>query len=472
MSVERHIKLKSLLMQQLVRLHERSGFSSIDFPTDFVSTRLDTLLKSGAVKDSDIRDLAVEARNYASEKAVTELKKSTVNKQSRGDNASQVSSTVSRHTGGSNRNASSAPGSSKVRQQLSQKVDLWAQLVHEDVLAYDKEQMALRAEQRKRMHDQRGALDAQINSMNAKKESQVEQEKLFATQQQKQLEQWMQDTKTAEAAKKEQLELEKRIRDEQMQSTADRKSKESDVRRREDEAVLKKIQLDTQHDLQLQSKKREDAKAEMKKFSEFNALQKQVKLQKQLEEVEVDKKHQQLYLQKLEKQEQEREEALRKLYERQTKHTVMATKMTAGMNERSKQDELRAAAEQERIRSREASIEQRKKEKIEEDKAKLKQYLAMQVRDKDRQRVLQREAVQAERRLVISEMEEADEKEKARKAALRNKETLYRQQVEAQMRDRQQDTNIRGMTLQEHRLNAKRLEKLEDQSLSQSQRET
>jgi len=359
-----------------------------------------------------------------------------------------------------------------MRQELSQKVDLWAQLVHEDVLAYDKEQMALRAERRKRMHDQRGALDAQINSMNAKKDSQIEQEKLFAVQQQTQLEQWMQDTKKAEAAKKEQLELEKRIRDEQMQSTADRKSKESDVRRREDEAVLKKIQLDTQHDLQLQAKKREDAKAEMKKFSEFNALQKQVKLQKQLEEVEVDKKHQQLYLQKLEKQEHEREEALRKLYERQTKHTVMATKMTAGMNERSKQDELRAAAEQERIRSREASIEQRKKEKIEEDKAKLKQYLAMQVRDKDRQRVLQREAVQAERRLVISEMEEADEKEKARKAALRNKETLYRQQVEAQMRDRQQDTNIRGMTLQEHRLNAKRLEKLEEQSLSQSQRET
>eukprot|EP00760_Papus_ankaliazontas_P010888 PhM_4_TR1455/c0_g1_i1/m.8870 len=454
---DRRARLKGLLTQQLQRLHERA--TSNPFPHEFISGRLDALLKSGTVKDADIRNLAVEARSYSGERANTSQKKEHGGHSKSKKGASSALSAVSQQQGKPDA-AGETGQSSKFRSKLTDKVDLWAQIVQDDVVQFDKEQMQHRSEVRQRMGNQREHLDSQIQQIKVNKHKALEQEKVFAEQQKKQLDTWNKDVEKAEQARREQLEMEKRIRDEQMKALAERKHREAEQRRREDEQVLAKIKQDMQREQELQMKRKEQAAVEMKKFAEFNAQQKQEKVRRQLEEIEVDKKHQALFLQKLEKQEWEREEALRKLYERQTKQIVLATKMSEGMNERSREDEIRAAKEQERISQREAELDKKRQEKTQAEKRKLQHYLALQVREKDKQRGEERHTIEDDRRRMQAELAEAEEKERSRKAALRQKEEVYRRQVEDQMKERREDS-MRGMSAQEYKLNAKLLQKLQ-----------
>lgn len=468
-NAQRHERLKELLTQKIEKLLMGDSKKKLsENQREFVSQEVDLLLHSGDVSEGALARVVAQLRVLAS---AEENQKKQSNKRA-ARTRSEVSSTApskagNQAAGGANTSMShnlnssidqhpSLSPSRKEELMRRQQEDLWAKMCAKDQEAFQLENTVQKKVARKKAEEQRLYLDQQIALRESKKKAIVEESKVYAVHEHEQLEIWKKEEEKAEERKKKRLEEERQIRDEQLALAKARKMQEAEHLKQEDVELAKKIKEEAEREQKLQEERRRKAREEVSKFQQFNAQFKDRRQIAQQKELEMDKEHQRMFLERLAKQEQEREDALLKMHERQKKQHLMASRMEASIAEKATEDEQKAVAYVQKIEAKKDEEERLKREKEAAEKVKLRQYLSLQILAKEKEREALRAELEEQKRRAKEEMEESERREAEKRAAQKEKALRHRKEVEQQIA-LHQARHDPVMTEAEARLNAKKL---------------
>eukprot|EP01060_Flectonema_neradi_P018779 TRINITY_DN25713_c0_g1_i1.p1 TRINITY_DN25713_c0_g1~~TRINITY_DN25713_c0_g1_i1.p1 ORF type:complete len:476 (+),score=115.13 TRINITY_DN25713_c0_g1_i1:28-1428(+) len=441
---KRHERLKELMMKKIHSLNQKAGCNSMGCEMKaFAEKQIELLMKSGKMSEGDLHKISVQIRSMHD----------SSQKSSAGKRA-QASSTISTKV---SRAASVVTAATNDIAETDS--DLWAKLCHQDVDEWIAESNKARQKKRVRMDEQRAALDLQVKALKELKIRQVEQEKLYAKREEEEREAWKIEKSKIEEKKKEACMEEKRTRDEQLQLMKVRKAAEEKNRKTEDERIIAKLREDIKQEQQEKQKVKAAAREEIKRYIEINKAQNAAKEKTLREEAEMDRIHQRDHLAKLERQEREREEALKRLADRQTNQIKIAQQMAASINEKAAEDEKRAVAEMQRKWERLQKEEKEREDKAAAEKEEMRRYLVLQISDKEKMRAIEHKRCAEEREQLKRDLVYAENMEAERKRQRKMKDMTHKKDIERQIEERRNRKTV-VMSSVEKLLNSRKLHTL------------
>ena len=337
--------------------------------------------------------------------------------------------------------------------------DVWAELCHRDVEEYNCSLAAQRRVVKKKEEEQRQFLEAQVERRRQLRVAAHEEELRQAKLEEEQRKVFEAEEIKKKELVKQKLAAEKKLRDEQLAHALERKMREEVAKKLENEAQAKQAQVECAKETELQNAKRLKQKEEVLKFQEINKVFEEMKSQQRQKEADYDKEQQRLYLEKLAKQERDRDEALVKLFEKQKKQGQIASEMAASVLVKAAEDERKAQEYTAKKEAERLAALKRKQDKEEQEKMKVKQTLALQILEKEQVRLHQRDELLHQREEIKKEVQQAMQQERQRAAMEKMKKERQRALLEEQI-DARSQSRIVHMSEDERKLNAKLIEKV------------
>ena len=336
--------------------------------------------------------------------------------------------------------------------------DPWALLQEKEKEAFCNEIVMQRRATRKKEDEQREVLDQQVQRRMMKKQELIQEERARAREEAKLIKEYEDQEFKRKMEIKKKHEEEKRMLEEQAALSKQRKLEEKlsyqDEERKRALAIQKAIELEKEALIE----EKRAVRQEREKFHEFNKANKDIHRIQKEKEAKEDHRLQQEFLAKLAKEEGEREEALAKLHERMTRQAEMAHKMQTKWQEKSSDDERKAREFAAKKAAAEEAEERAKREREELQKIKLRQALALQVKDKEEKKAKAREEFLSYKKVFSKEVEAAQQDELQRRLLHKKKIEEQRALLEAQLKEREK-IKVVTMTEAEKQINSRLLEK-------------
>ena len=195
---------------------------------------------------------------------------------------------------------------------------------------------------------------------------------------------------------------------------------------------------------------------------EYNAEQRAMKEREKQKECDLDRQLHMEYINKLEKQEKERERSLKKLYDRQHRQIQAGSKMAAGLAERALEDERRAVTEQKKMFEKASKAEELKNSQIAREKENIKSYLAQQIHDKEARKLQERQELAGLKESLMADVRAAESQEREQRMLKRVKNVENRAAIEKQILGKHRPETQEAMTSNERRINKQLLRRLSD----------
>ena len=418
---KRHLRLKDLMMKKIRALNQKAGCNSMgEDMRMFAEKQIELLMRGGKMSEGDLHKISVQMRSiYNTPHNGSPCKRTQA--------CSTISTKISR---------AASVATAATNELPDNESDLWAKLCHQDVTEWVAESQKARQTKRVRMEEQRAALDQQIRALHVLKTRQVEQEKIFAEREEEEREAWKVEKAKTEEKKKEACMAEKLTRDKQLLQMKTRKAAEEKCRKVEDERIISKLREDIKQEQQEKVKVKAAAREEVKRYIEINKAQNDAKERILREEAEMDRIHQRDHLAKLERQERDREESLKKLADRQSTQIKIAQQMAASINEKAAEDEKRAAVEMKLKWERLQKEEKEREEKANTEKEEMRRYLVLQMSDKEKQRATDLRKCAEEREQLKKDLVRAEHLEFERKRYRRLKDLSHKRDIQNQIEER------------------------------------
>eukprot|EP00756_Hemistasia_phaeocysticola_P040729 Hpha_TRINITY_DN16880_c1_g1::TRINITY_DN16880_c1_g1_i1::g.148743::m.148743 len=440
----RHNHLKSLVVMKIRKMYQKSGGKTWG-EGDFAERQVEALLKNGKVEDGDLHRIAqqmLHSQHQAPKTSNNVHKKRLPHPPSSKVQASVVSTALRTGVSGAGAavggegdpsvvTADPSPLRDRLRAQCS--ADDWARMLMADVEEYHTQNKAKKQTQLDRMKQQRTALDLQVAEQKVLQTQAIQREQKYADEERAQRELWREETARMEKKKRDALTQEKRLRDEQLQRRCEQRLRDQDAKRDEEARQAQRLKDELKQEQEERAQHRERVRAEVQRSMQYNEAQKAVRIKLQREEAAEDAEHQRMYLDKLKKQEQEREDALRKIYARQSKQSGLAEQLHENVRQRAQEAERRAENEAKAQMDKQARVEEERHQRQAAEKAVMKQYLAQQINEKvsHRQRSLQQRVM--ERQALTNDIRVAEEEEIRRREARRERERAHKRDIEQQI---------------------------------------
>lgn len=340
------------------------------------------------------------------------------------------------------------------------KDDLWAKLAQKEVEEFHKDALEHRRKHKKMEEEQRMYLEQQVALRQRKAVEVKKNEEQYIVEEVKQRESWEVENKRKEEERKRRNAEEKKMRDQQLDEARRRRAMEEARRRAEDIEAAKKIQAEYDKEQIAIKERRVKAKEDVVKAQEFNKHIEELRSSERAREKARDLEHQKQYLARLAKQDQEREDALAKMQEKQRHQQQIAFAMQAGISEKAKEDERKAEEHKKRLEAIQIAREKATAEKAAAAKVKQRQYLMLQMLERDEQKKQEREDLERQRERVMAEKEAAERKDMEKKILAKKKAEEHRRAVEDQIEQSQARHRPVHMTDAERKLNGTLLRKV------------
>eukprot|EP00662_Eupelagonemidae_sp_cell21_P049074 gene49074-49696_t len=364
---------------------------------------------------------------------------------------------------------------SPLRDKLMKGNDDWAKMCMDDVQAWNQELRRQRSDQRDRMREQRIALDVDERKQQQRdrlvrhkvvwlQPHHLAQEQRFAEEEQVQRALWGEGDAGAAARRsgmckkrKDACIAEQRLRDEQLShreralGVMERSGTNAGQEKRRAEEAIAHAKMKEEEQLKA---KKERVRHEVKLSIEYNEQQKAVKQKQQHAEAQRDDEHQPAWDGDLRKQEQEREDGLRKIYARQSKQSGL------DVLRRAKEDGARADAEAERQLQKLLKEEDIKARKAKTEQLAVRKYLAVQIEEKEQRRHAEVNHRNDERHALLVDIKDAEEEEQRRRKMRKERDLTHRKDIEQQI-TRKNDYAVPVMTEAERKLNTARLQRVQ-----------
>ncbi|KAF0852424.1 mitochondrial TPH domain-containing protein [Andalucia godoyi] len=338
-------------------------------------------------------------------------------------------------TGGSN--GPESVTSSVLRRQK----DAWACILEKDVEHYKQEQ----AKSAQKKHEQkiqiRSALDRQLQEKVAKEDVSKKFEAMYAVIEQEQVSDWRNVEERKKLVQK-QKDLEvKKMLDVQLELVQNKRLTEIEQRRKEEESELARIKEDLKREAERDKRKKEEKKVEFIKAMEFNVKVLAEREQVAKQEAEYELRLQREYAARLEAQEKARTAAFEKTFARQQRNMQLNAAVQANVLSKAKEDEDRAERQQREMHEKQDRLEAERRARRQAEKDRIRESLQSQVMLREQQK----------------EQEKQDEKrfgQQLRKIGLEEEERR-RQAIERKRLQQEKNKNEFARQLEE----AKRLKK-------------
>eukprot|EP01063_Lacrimia_lanifica_P023852 TRINITY_DN3163_c3_g1_i1.p1 TRINITY_DN3163_c3_g1~~TRINITY_DN3163_c3_g1_i1.p1 ORF type:complete len:499 (+),score=228.67 TRINITY_DN3163_c3_g1_i1:53-1549(+) len=470
--------LRELMVQKVTRLYKsKTGKKITPSKLDTINNELDALLAHHNPSDNDLNKIVQllmrNSKDSGSASHISQAPASSVGMM-RDDAPSVIGSAVAVNKqaatppqGGQRAQIPRRPmlpasGAAAFNQRAKQiQDDMWAKLSKKDVSEFERDETRRKMVRRDRMMEQRRALDEQVQYNVSRKRQEEEEEQRNVQIEAKKVEEWKQEMAVEDKKRKEAYETEKMERDAQLQDLDRRRAAEEEHKRMEEERIASVIRTELEAEQQQAVEKKMKAKESVAKFMQYNAEQRALKDHQKEKENELDRDLHKMYIDRLEKQEKEREDALRKLYDRQTFRAMQGSKLAAGWSEKAAEDERRAAREQELLLQKVQNEEKARVQAITSEKEKIKKCLAQQIADKERRRMEEKHEWMSLREHIANDVKKAEVQEKDRLCAKRRREVENKKAIQEQIRAKAQQPNS-AMSREEMRINKELLRRLSD----------
>ena len=465
---QRHQRLRDLMVTKVEKMITHGTDKKLtDAQREFVVQEVDLLLHSGDARESSLQRIATQLRVLnptAAPRAATQpVPTAEKEKHHHHHKTSKAVENAAAATPEAANGKSIDEEGSKRRIRLPQEVhsgDLWAKMAEVDVLDYNREIVEARRIAKKKYEEQCRFLDQQVAKRKEVEQRLVVEEKEVAKEVERQRELWEQEAKKLEESRKERFVQERRQRDEQLEQARLRKVREAEVLKKEDKVLAEKLRLEAIKEQEVNQQRKLKAREEVARAQEFNRQFKEGRAQQLAKDVELDKEHQRMSVERLEKQEREREEALLKMQERQKRQHIMAARMETSVAEKAAEDEKKAQAYMDRVTAEQQQEEQKKLEKQAAEKLRMRQYLNLQILEREKARAKELEEVEKLREQSKRLAEEEERREREKRLVEKQKALLHRKDIEAQMERRSQIHEV-FMSEKEKQLNSKILSKVD-----------
>jgi len=448
-------RVRELLYARVVALYKRGGDSELsDTAAQYASRELERLVAEGTVSEADLRRLVAAMRSVGGAGEDAEHSEVTASRVSAVRQNDSV--TLPPLAAASQINCERDMSPSRKRQEQMDK-DLWAQLTKKDVERHRvDEEMRLKARKEK-MKRQRQVLDAQLAEAAKQRELQKQRDQEAEQEALHQQEMWRREAAGARERQQQLIAREREKREAEHRVAQERKERAERLRQEVELTEVAKIRAEMADDDKRQREKRMKVQDDIRRFMAFNQEQKAQKVAQRAEEAQLDKELHQQYLSRLEKQEQERKEALRKMYDKQQRTVKMGEHIQKGEAERLAEDERRAEEEQRKVLQRVSEEERKRRKRAEDEKQRVRECLAAQVRDRDRKRSEERKEEEKLRMRMLAEAEDEVKREREKTQAKRNAEKRNKSDLEMQIKAKRAEE---VMTDNEQRFNRRLLQDL------------
>lgn len=428
------------MVQKVIRTHQRAGYDIPEEPKlQALRSEVSKMLQNGSLTQMDLTRMEQKLRQSTCPPIVRRGSKGGAGQPSR---ANPLAFTLPTSIG----------TTKNTRPAQSPKDDPWTQLAVRELQAYDERHKADQARAKALQLQQKTALDDQVKSRAKLREAVVQQSKVYVEQEVEQRKKWEAEQEVLENKFKERYQAEKAIRDSQLLENRKRRIAEVEARRKEDELIAQRIREDLELEKQIEQEKKQKAKSDVARFLAYNQKQKALMASHAQAEFEADKKHQAEFLASLEKQELQRDLALKTMFSRQSKQADMAAALQKTIEEQALVDEQKAKTEQERLRIKAEKEEALRLAKARQDKERLRTHLGEQLKIKEQQREEQRVQSDLLKAQLAQAAKEAEQKELKQRGLRKELDLQYREKLKQQIRDRQAIT-YEEMTEVERKLN-------------------
>ena len=311
--------------------------------------------------------------------------------------------------------------------------DLWAKIAQKEVEAFNRDTLQYRRSLKKKEEEQRLFLDTQVQVRKQKAVAVREDEKKYGVEEQRQLDVWRDEERRQAEARKRRFAEEKASRDAQLELAKDKRAREEAKRKIEDELAAARDRAAYEKEQEAIKERRIRAREEVVKAQQFNAEFNKVKAGEKAKERAEDVKHQQMFLERLAKQDAEREMNLVKMQEKQRRQQQIAFQMESTLADKAKVDEEKAE-EYRHARVAKAEAEERARaEKAAAAAVKQRQYLVLQMLEHEERRKAEREKFLAEKEAAKESLEAAERKEHEKTIRAKEAAQKHRREIEAQM---------------------------------------
>jgi hypothetical protein len=311
--------------------------------------------------------------------------------------------------------------------------DLWARMAEKDVEQHNRELLEERRRAKKLEDEQRAYLDQQIALRERKVVATKVDEQKFVVEEQRQKKLWEEDIKKKEAEKKRRFAEEKASRDAQLDAARQRKAIEEARRRQEDAEAAVRDREAYEKEQELIKERKVRAKEDVVKAQQFNKHFEEVRTTEKSKEKAKDLEHQRLFLERLRKQDEERELALVKMHEKQRHQQQIAYQMQAGYETKAADDERKALEHKRKREAEELAREREVAEKAAAQKVKQRQYLMLQMIEREEGRKKDREDMETQKRRIEAELDAAERKEAERLLVTKKRNEDHRKAIEGQI---------------------------------------
>lgn len=449
-NAQRHERLRELMATKVERL---SKTNLTDKQREFIRHEVDLLIHNGDASESSLHRVAASLRVFSERPQPSSTTPQPTTKRAPSDFSKRatekptVSPLESADAAHRRQNPSEAHAD-----------DVWAHLSKRDAEEFAREQLEHRKLLKRKENEQRNFLETQVNRRTEMKMQRAEEERQEAARDKEQVRIWQIEEQRKKDDLRNRLANERQMRDDQLRLAKEKKARDETSRREEDLRQAEQIRDAIRKEEEQNELKKLKTKEEVAKFQAINRMHEEEKQREREREAEMDKVHQRQHLERLAKQEQERDEALAKMHEKQRHQQTMATQMQASVAEKAADDERKAKEYALKKEQQEAAEAQRKADKQSQEKTKIKQYLAMQLLERENQRAEERARQERLREQMKRDVESAEREEYMRNLRRKEKQDYQRQLLEQQMTEKSTSAPV-FMTDEERRLNAKLIDR-------------
>jgi hypothetical protein len=336
--------------------------------------------------------------------------------------------------------------------------NMWAKMAKRDAEEYHHDIVTYRRSLKRKEAEQRVYLDQQVK---VRKDAVVvarDAEGIFAVEEDRQRVAWEADEIKIEAIKKKRHVDEKKSRDEQLVDMKQRRAREVIVRRVADEQSAVRDRDGYVKEQELIKERRIHARVEVAKAQSFNQEFKLVKAAEKEKERLQDIEHQRMFLERLAQQEGVRELTLVKMQEKQKVQQQIAFQLQSTVADRAAIDEVKANEYYYKLQAKHDAEEASKKAHVEAEKIKHKQYLTVQMIEREERRKAERDQVIESRQDVLKELAKSERKQHETIVKSKEKAQQHRHAIEDQIVSHAARHEL-AMTDTERKLNNSRLRK-------------
>ena len=436
--------LTDLMMTKVQAINTHRGWVTDEASKEYARREIEVLLKTGKVSGADLHRIAAHMKLSCNDS---------------NNNTTAPARNVYEASDVSSVRATTSCQMSTTRTAVAEsetESDMWARMLKRDVEDWQQETQATRSVRKQRMEEQKVALDRQIEAAHSLRIKQAEQDKVYAKQLAVQLEEWNHEQVKQDEQRKMTYIVEKKTRDDQLHVMRTKKAVDDNQRKLEDEQIIKKLREDIKQEQLERQQQKMKARQEVHRYIEVNKAQNQAKERVIRDEAEMDRLHQLHHMEKLELQEKERSEAMKKIHAKQTRQTHIAQQLAASIGERAAEDERRAVTEQRKKMDEMQKCEQVKEERVLSEREKMRNYLFQQIADKEKVRIAKLKKQVEEKEDLQKELQIAEQQETDRRKSKKQKDMQHRKHIESQIQEKQSRKEV-IMSDTEKRLNLRRL---------------